>query len=252
MGTQHRCMPPSSANARGMLLARQSRCSWAAREGVGFWDHPTWVPTTFPGAEVAGRAAKHRCPSASACGACWAMLAPALPPLARATPGRPCLAAGTTPWGCSASSGPRANHRALGRPLHSLFNEAPCLIRTGRPAFIKRALAGGGFGDGPDLRMLDPRLDPQTWGRQREIHGHSELWSWLARSGGWGWGLMRRRLTKRRGCTACCAFKKSRGIATPPLHGNSVCLGKLPAASPGASLLSGRWPCLGRPAVRWP
>lgn len=57
---------------------------------------------------------------------------------------------------------------------------------------------------------------------------------------------------KRRGCTACCAFKKSGGIAAPPLLGNSVCLGKLPADGPGASLLGGRWPCPGLPAVRWP
>lgn len=57
---------------------------------------------------------------------------------------------------------------------------------------------------------------------------------------------------KRRGRTACCTFKKSEGTAAPPLPGNSVCLGKLPAADPGASLLGGRWPCPGPPAVRWP
>lgn len=100
--------------------------------------------------------------------------------------------------------------------------------------------------------MLDPRLDPQSWGGQGETHGHGELWSWPARFGGQGWGLTRGRLMKRRGCTACCAFKKSGGITAPPLLGNSVCLGKLPAASPGASLLGGRWPCPRPPAVRWP
>lgn len=96
------------------------------------------------------------------------MLAPALPLLAGVTPGRPRPAASAAPWGCSTGSGPGASHRALGIPLRSLFNEAPCLIGTGCPAFIKRALAGGGLGDGPDLGMLDPRPDPQSWGRQGE------------------------------------------------------------------------------------
>lgn len=256
LGTQHACVLHSSANVRGILLARQSRCCWALRGRLGCGDHPKPVPAPVLGDEVVGRASvmavKCRCPGATAYGARWAMLAPARPSFAGVTPSHPCPDAGTVPWGCSTSSGPGASHRALGRPLRSRFNEAPCLIGTGRPVFIKQALAGGGFRGGPGLRILNSRPDPEGWDRQGENCGHGKLRNLTARFGDQGWGLRRGRLMKGRGCAACCAFKKSEGIATPPLPENSLCLGKLPAADPGAFSLSGRCPCPGLPAVRWP
>lgn len=209
LGSQHPCVPHFSAHVRGILLARWSRCCRALRARLGFGDHPKPVPAPGLGAEVVGRApgmaVKCRCPGTAASGARWAMLAPALPPLAGVTRSRPCPVAGTVPWGCSTSSGPGASHRALGRPLRSLFNEAPCLIGTGRPVFIKRALAGGGFRDGPDPRILDPRPDPGGWGRQGETCGHGELRKLLARFGGQDWGLRGGRLTEEVGmhCLLC-------------------------------------------------
>lgn len=228
----------------GMLLSYP----WGSR----VWGPPHTGPCHVPGGQGGRQSPRHGCKASLPWCLCLQCPLDDARSVSRGDPQPPVPGCRHRAVGCSTSSGPGASHRALGRPLCSLFNEAPCLIGTGRPAFIKRALAGGGFGDGPDLGMLDLWPDPQSWGGQRETRGHGELWSRPARFGGQGWGLTRGRLTKRRGCTACCAFKKSGGIAAPPLLGNSVCLGKLPAASPGASLLSGRWPCPGPPAVRWP
>lgn len=116
------------------------------------------MPATVLGAKVVGRApgtaVECRCPGAAA-RVPAVRCPPRRCPAGRGDPRPPVPRRRHRAVGRLRSSGPGASHRALGRPLRSLLNQAPGLIGTGRPVFIKRALAGGGSRDGPDLRMLD-------------------------------------------------------------------------------------------------